>query len=252
MLRALMARRRSTAQLLVATSLLATGARAADAPPAPPAPPPTATPTPGAAADDGVLEEGGIPPKSFVWHPWRMFDPFLSRREAVFGASYFREHDAGATPDRGGVGIAVGQAIETRRSIFVVRTRVTFGLRDTANGHFVADLFRYVYSGGLRAGPFEATSQVGLAVADLHFGPGPWGLGFFSPHVGAGLAIQIGKVRIEVNANRDYQWRWTGGPSTFVEGIGLDVGVGGKDPKLPDRFRFESEPAPPGFAPTAP
>jgi hypothetical protein len=213
---------------LIATTLAPRAALAADEPPAPP-------------PNDGEIPEGDIPPESFVWRPWIMFDPYLEKREALGDVAWIRERGIGTSETHDGFALYGGTSIESQRSVFLVRGRLEYGIRWTTGGHFVIDLARYVYAGGFRVGPVEATVQAGVALFDIHFGPDKAGLGGLSPHTGAALAFHLGKFRIEAHAGRDYAWRWTGGPTDYVQSAGIVVGIGSV-PGLPPRFRLEDGP----------
>jgi hypothetical protein len=195
------------------------------------------------AADTGeeaFLAPGDIPPRSIVWRPWSLFDPYLSPRGLVLsgGPTWERGPD-GAGPRRGGFEAFFGRTLETRRSVLFTRLELEFGVRVTGGDEWVVALPRYSYAAGLRLGPVEAAARAGVSVAEVHFGAGGFGVGFFSPRVAAGLAVRAGPVRIGALAFSEYAWRWFSGPDARVDGVLLEFELGGRPDGLPSFYRVE-------------
>ena len=197
----------------------------ADAPPAPPT--------------DTVDH---VPPHSVPLHPWVIFDPHLARREIYVWGGPVHERPADGSPASDGVAAGLGWSLETRRSVFLLRGTLQYGIRGTGNGHFVPTLAQYTYGAGLALGPVEITASAGLVALELHFGHDGFGVGGLSPRADVGASITLGRLRIGAHLFSEYSWRWTsGGPSAFVRGAVFELALGGKPP-LPDMYRVEGGP----------
>src|ERR1700678_1716563 len=100
--------------------LLGAGAPAAAADPAPKATPSVPATAATARGDDVLtaegpegLPEGGIPPGSVDWHPWSLFDPYLSPRSLLFTGGPAWERFIGQGYEHRGFEVTVGRSIES-------------------------------------------------------------------------------------------------------------------------------------------
>jgi hypothetical protein len=190
--------------------------------------------------DETVQRPDHVPPGSVVWHPWPLFDPFLSPRSTVLsGGPTWERAPNGAGPRRGGFEALYGRTIETRRSVLFARLELEYGVRVTGGDAWVVSLPRYSYVSGLLLGPMEAAARLGVSVAQIHFGAGGFGMGFLSPRVAAGVAVRAGLFRIGALAFSEYAWRWFGGPDARVDGVVLELEFGGRPSGLPSQYRLE-------------
>jgi hypothetical protein len=183
----------------------------------------------------------GIPPGSLVWTRWPLFDPYLDRRGFILSGSVVTESLRGSGPtkkEQEGFAFFAGPSIETRRFPFIVRGQLQFGGRLTGGEHLVLAVSRYQLSAGLALGPIEATGRIGVNVADIHFGAGGFGVGFFSPHAGLGVAASAGPLRLAVLGFSEYAWRWFSGEDAVVRGIVIDLAFLNMKTSLPSHFRL--------------
>jgi hypothetical protein len=203
------------------------------------APPLDAHAAEGSDVADAEPAPDRIPPGAVVWHPWSLFDPHLAPRESVLtGGELWQRGSTGAGPTATGFELSFGRAIATRQSPFFVRLQMDYGFRVNDSQEWVLSLPRYTYAAGLVVGPLEVNARAGTAVAEVHFGSSGFGLGFFSPIVGAGVSGRIGLVRLGAVALSEYAWRWYGGPSSRVQEILLEFSFGGRPDGLPSFYRL--------------
>ena len=233
---------RSTLPLLalVGAAAFASASAFADPPETPPVRRPVAPP----AADppfEGAIPEGDIPPGSLVWHPWRLFDPYLSPRESVVTGALFHDRAMGTDAEHSGFSLAGGPSIESHLGVLFVRAQVQYGFRLVGGKEFAAELAQFSYAAGFAAGPLELYGRAGFTVADVYLGKGGFGLGFLSPRVGGGASVKLGHLRIGVLATSELAWRWTGGPSETIHSLVLDIGIGSGPKGLPPFYRIGSE-----------
>jgi hypothetical protein len=189
--------------------------------------------------ESGLVPEGGIPPRSVAWHPWIVFDPYLSRREDFVAAAYASERPIGAQAARGGFEATFGQTIETPAGAWFSRLEAEWGLRYTGAGHVALLLPRYTMAAGALLGPVEISARSGVALIEVHFGSGGFGAGLFSPRAGVAVGIRIGHVRLGAAALTEYAWRWFGGPSARVETVALEASLVDISHPLPSWYRVE-------------
>jgi len=223
---------------------------AAPTPPPATGAPAVTTPPPAAPAGDDVLTpedpdvlpQGGIPPGSIVWHPWSLFDPYLSPRSLLFTGGPAWERFIGQGYEHGGFEVTVGRSIETppRPRPLLVRLELEFGARVSDPSHWILSLARYSYAGAIMVGPLELSGRAGTTVAEVHFGSSGFGLGFLSPRVSAGATLDVGPIRVGAIAFSEYAWRWIGGGSAFVQGVLLELALGRSPDGLPQYYRIKN------------
>jgi hypothetical protein len=95
-------------------------------------------------------------------------------------------------------------------------------LRFVPNDALSLGLSRYQLEAGLRLGPLEPMARVGFTTLHLDIGHG-FSLGLFSPRVGAGLWLALGKARLGASAFAEYYWRWLGDDSALVHGLSIEL-----------------------------
>jgi hypothetical protein len=83
-------------------------------------------------------------------------------------------------------------------------------------------LSRYQLEAGLQLGPLEPMVRVGFTTLHLDIGHG-FSLGLFSPRVGAGVWLKLGKARLGASAFAEYFWRWLGDDSAWVRGLSFEL-----------------------------
>jgi hypothetical protein len=229
--------------------VLGTAAPATAAEPAPRATP-SVPATSAAAPSDDVLTpeasdarpEGGIPPGSIAWHPWSLFDPYLSPRSLLFSGGPAWERFIGQGYEHGGFEVTVARSIESppRPRPFLVRLELEFGARVSDPSHWVLSLARYSYAGAIMVGRVELSGRAGTTVAEVHLGSGGFGLGFLAPRVSAAATLDVGAIRIGAIAFSEYSWRWIGGSSAFVQGVLLELSLGRSPDGLPAYYRIKN------------
>ncbi len=182
----------------------------------------------------------GVPPHSIPWRTWDLFDPYLSLRDVRLEGGPLVEQPVGSGPAsrQGGFFVGFGQGIETARGPLWLRLERDWLFRWSGGGHGVFNLFQFGIVGGPAIGPLAVAGGVELGVAQIHFGEGGFGLGFLSPRAKAGVTLTLGSVRVAVQGYEEYAWRWTGGPSAFVRGVVLELGLT-STPGLPEKYRLE-------------
>jgi hypothetical protein len=166
-------------------------------------------------------------------------DPHLSSPAARLTGGFVWDRSVDDGPERPGFEATIGESKETRVTPWIVRLEVEYGLRRTTDAHWVLALPRYSYAAGIALGPIEATARCGVSVAEVHFGAGGFGLGFFSPRVAAGAALRAGPLGIGLVAFGEYAWRWTGGPDARVRGVLVEVSLTGRPSGFPEWVRVE-------------
>jgi hypothetical protein len=189
--------------------------------------------------DSGAPTQLGLPPGSMVWRPWRLFDPYLSRREYVVSGGYASERPLGTKATLAGFEGSFGQTMESRAGPLFARLERDWGLRWTGGGHCVFLLPRFSYAAGALFGPFELTAQAATTLLQVHAGSGGLGAGLFSPRASAGAAARFGRVRLGVATFSEYAWRWLGAPSAIVEGILFEASFTDVSHPLPRFYRVE-------------
>jgi len=189
-----------------------------------------------------VLPEGGVPAGSVDWHPWSLFDPYLSPRSLLFTGGPAWERFIGQGYEHRGFEVTVGRSIESppRPRPFLVRLELEFGARVSDPSHWVLSLARYSYAGAIMVGPVELSGRAGTTVAEAHFGSSGFGLGFLSPRVSAAATLDVGAIRVGAIAFSEYAWRWIGGPSAFVQGALLELSLGRSPDGLPPYYRIKN------------
>jgi hypothetical protein len=63
---------------------------------------------------------------------------------------------------------------------------------------------------GLRYGVLAIESRIGLGVFNVSAFDGEWSVDSLSPRCGVGAAVHLGGVRLDIQANTEYLWRWFG------------------------------------------
>lgn len=187
-----------------------------------------------AAASSDVFPKHIVP-----WHQWVLFDPFLSPRDSHLYFGLVTEQPVGGGPgtQQGGFTLGFGQGIESRRGHLFAHIDRDWLFRLTGSGHAVLNLLQYGVFAGPALGPLEIGGGASLGLAQVHFAQGGFGLGFLSPRAEVSATLLLGPIRVAVQAYDEYAWRWTSGPSAFVRGVLLEIGLG-SSPKLPDKYKL--------------
>jgi hypothetical protein len=121
-----------------------------------------------------------------------------------------------------GYAISGGEAMALLGGAFMAGGLQDHELRLVPDDALSLSLSRYQLEGGLRLGPFEPMVRVGFTTLHLDIGH-RFSLGLFTPRVGAGLWLKLGKVRLGASAFSEYFWRWLGDESAFVHGLTFEL-----------------------------
>jgi hypothetical protein len=132
-----------------------------------PADPPSAAPPPVVEPPfEGAIPYGDIPPGSLVWHPWRLFDPYLSPRAAVLTGGLFHDRAMGTDAEHSGFSLAGGPSIESRYGFVFLRAQMQYGFRLVGEKELTADLAQFGYTAGVAVGPLEIHARAGVTGAE--------------------------------------------------------------------------------------
>ena len=77
---------------------------------------------------------------------------------------------------------------------------------------------------GVALGPIEPEVRTGFQLFDVDVFHGGYSVSLLSPRVGAGVALNLVKFRLDISAYSEYLWRWFG-PSYFVRGVVIGVSL---------------------------
>jgi hypothetical protein len=153
---------------------------------------------------------------------WSILNPYWARhaRSLSLGIVGFRR--LSERHENLGYSLAFGESLTTVRGPFLAGARQEHELRFVPHDSLSLGLWRYQWEAGPRIGPLEPMVRVGFTVANLGWGNGLQ-FGMFSPRVGAGLWLKLGKSRIGLNVFTEYSWRWVGREDAYVHGLVLEV-----------------------------
>lgn len=174
-------------------------------------------------------------PKPLTYTPWPLFDPYLSRQGLVLRTQLVRYWTLRSEERTTGVGLGLGQSSSTERGPLHITARVEWGVRFVPGEIVEAHLGRYSYGAGFHIGPLFPEVYVGMSVVNVDVSGGQWHFGMFSPHVGAGLAVLLGNVRVSAHVYSEYLWRW-GSRDGHFEGIVLDLALDRPPRGIPERY----------------
>lgn len=124
--------------------------------------------------------------------------------------------------DSRGYAIAAGESIAVLSGVLMAGGIQDHELRLVPDDALSLALSRYQLEAGVRLGPFEPMVRVGFTTLHLDIGHG-FSLGLFTPRVGAGLWLKLGKARLGASAFSEYFWRWLGDESAFVNGLTFEL-----------------------------
>jgi hypothetical protein len=124
--------------------------------------------------------------------------------------------------DSRGYAIAGGEAVTLLSGMLMAGGIHDHELRLVPDDALSLALSRYQLEAGVRLGPFEPMVRVGFTTLHLDIGHG-FSLGLFTPRVGAGLWLKLGKARLGASAFTEYFWRWLGDDSAFVNGLTFEL-----------------------------
>ena len=121
-----------------------------------------------------------------------------------------------------GYAIAGGESMALHSGAFLAGGIQEHELRLVPDDALSLSLSRYQLEGGLRLGPLEPMARVGFTTLHIDYGHG-FSLGLFTPRVGAGLWLSVGKLRLGASAFSEYAWRWFGDESSWVHGLSFEL-----------------------------
>lgn len=173
-----------------------------------------------ARADESTVP---VPGKLSRKPAWLLLDPYTARHslELALGMVGFRPLSERAS--RSGYTFAVGESVTTVRGAFAAGARLQQELRFVPSQALSLALSRYYWEAGPRLGPIEPMARVGFTLLGLDIARESFSFGMFSPRVGVGLWLKLGRARIGVSAFAEYWWRWLGQESAYVHGLTLHL-----------------------------
>jgi hypothetical protein len=124
--------------------------------------------------------------------------------------------------DSRGYAIAGGESVALLSGVLMAGGMQDHELRFVPDDALSLALSRYQLEAGVRLGPFEPMVRVGFTTLHLDIGHG-FSLGLFTPRVGAGVWLKLGKARLGASAFSEYFWRWLGDDSAFVNGLTFEL-----------------------------
>jgi hypothetical protein len=222
------------AAVLVASFAFFTTVHAlADAPPAgsAAAPSPTApgdksaSPAP-AAASAQTPEE---PPKKHKWKhkAWPILDPWTSRvgYDATGSYNWWHPTKGSNAPRENGFAFGFGQSIISTHGAFIIGARAELFARVLDSTSIAVTFPRYTYIGGLHLGPVEPFVGAGLSFFNLDAFHGDWSFNMFSPNAEAGVAFNLGPVRLEGVGSSEFLWRWLGNANYSIQALTFTISI---------------------------
>jgi hypothetical protein len=121
-----------------------------------------------------------------------------------------------------GYALSGGEGIALLGGVFTAGGLHEQELRFVPDDALSLGLSRYQLEAGLRLGPLEPMARVGFTTLHLDIGRG-FSLGLFSPRVGAGLWLKLGKARLGASGFAEYYWRWLGDDSALLHGLSIEL-----------------------------
>jgi hypothetical protein len=168
------------------------------------------------------VAEPPIPPPPSARERWAFLDPSRLRHLSTLSFTVLGSRPSDERGDSRGYAIAGGEAVALLSGAFMAGGMQDHELRLVPDDALSLHLSRYQLEAGLRLGLFEPMARVGFTTLHLDIGHG-FSLGLFTPRVGAGLWIKLGKARVGASAFTEYFWRWVGDDSAFVHGLTFEL-----------------------------
>lgn len=128
--------------------------------------------------------------------------------------------------------IGIGMAYTTPYKPFFLVGRQRTLLRILDDKSFSWSIFHQDLGGGIMIGPFEPEVQIGLSVLSVDIFHAEPSVQLFTPRVGAGLGLHLGRIRVDLKAHAEYLWRWFG-PDYLIRGVTLGLRFDVPRPKSP-------------------
>lgn len=141
--------------------------------------------------------------------------------------------------ERGSWELALRQTIYVAHGPFFLSGTVGTLLRDIQTVDVRGMVWSTTYhsiSTGLRLGLIEPEATVGFSLITLDTLRGRVGFEMLSPRVGAGVGLQLGRLRGSIGAFSEYLWRWSG-PDLAVRGAAIALRLDFGRPKTPIKER---------------
>ena len=128
--------------------------------------------------------------------------------------------------------VSLGMVLKTPyKPFFLVGQQKTL-LRVVDDKSFSWSIFHQEVGAGLMIGPFEPEVRLGLSVLSADIVHAEPSIQLFSPRVGAGVGVKLGKIRLDIQAHSEYLWRWFG-PDYLIRGVTLGFRLEIPRPKGP-------------------
>jgi hypothetical protein len=153
---------------------------------------------------------------------WAVFDPRHFRHTSNMAFSVLGSRPASSRTESRGYAIAGGESMALHSGAFLAGGIQEHELRLVPDDALSLSLSRYQLEAGVRLGPLEPMARVGFTTLHIDYGHG-FSLGLFTPRVGAGLWLKVGKVRLGASAFTEYFWRWLGDESSWVHGLSFEL-----------------------------
>ncbi len=214
--------------------------------------------SPGAVANDSSSSTGtqqashdatSPPPPADTWpklakNSVKLFDMRRSDFDVglVLGPIWYRPTNEGAFT-RGVGELRIGSGVHTRTPLLSAGGLTDVCLRSFSGSEYSLS---YVHQAAsrLKLGPLEPEALFGFAIVTVDNLQHDLSFGLFSPRVGFGVGLRLGGLRIGVQANSEYQWRWLA-RDVFLYGLMVDVRLQSAQPTVQEQ---RSE-LPRGFGP---
>lgn len=153
---------------------------------------------------------------------WEFLNPAHVRHTGTFAFSVLDSRLSNEPAASRGYAISGGEGLALLSGAFSAGGLHEQELRLVPDDALSLSLSRYQLEAGLRIGPLEPMARVGFTTLHLDIGHG-FSLGLFSPRVGAGVWLKLGKARLGASAFAEYFWRWLGDESALVRGLSFEI-----------------------------
>ena len=146
---------------------------------------------------------------------------------------------AGASGTAPGWELSIGSVTESRLDSVFLGGIVRAQFRYFDSQSFAASPLQSMFTTGIRLGPFEPESRVGLSLLTVDVFHGAYSFEMFSPRVEAGFGLRIGRFRASAHVFSEMLWRWWG-DNYFEQGIAFELRF--EPPKSKPPFVQQNEP----------
>jgi hypothetical protein len=146
---------------------------------------------------------------------------------------------AGTNGTASGWELSIGSVTESRLDSVFLGGIVRAQFRYFDSQSFAASPLQSMFTTGIRLGPFEPESRVGLSLLTVDVFHGAYSFEMFSPRVEAGFGLRIGRFRASAHIFSEMLWRWWG-DNYFDQGVAFELRF--EPPKSKPPFAEQAEP----------